>query len=76
MFRRVEDVKTIWAQEAEKTLAVFDAIPDAAAHQAVDAHHRDLRRLAWHLVETVLGPDGLYVLDASEHGCLLRMRPG
>ena len=54
MFRRVEDVKTIWAQEAEKTLAVFDAIPDAAAHQAVDAHHRDLRRLAWHLVETVL----------------------
>ncbi len=54
MFRRVEDVKTIWAQEAEKTLAVFQAIPDAAAHQAVDPQHRDLRRLAWHLVETVL----------------------
>ncbi len=54
MFRRVEDFKTIWAQEAEKTLAVLAAIPDAAAHQAVDAHHRDLRRLAWHLVETVL----------------------
>ena len=54
MFRRVDDFKTIWAQEAEKTLAVFAAIPDAAAHQAVDAQHRDLRRLAWHLVETVL----------------------
>ena len=54
MFRRVDDFKTIWQQEAEKTLAVLAAIPDAAAHQAVDTHHRDLRRLAWHLVETVL----------------------
>ncbi|MBI1753410.1 MAG: DinB family protein [Acidobacteria bacterium] len=75
MFRRVDDFKTIWQQEAEKTLAVFAAIPDAAAHQAVDPQHRDLRRMAWHLVETVLelprhlglqvkgtvdlGPDGL-----------------
>lgn len=54
MFRRVEDFKTIWQQEVEKTLAVLSTIPDAAAHQAVDAQHRDLRRLAWHLVETVL----------------------
>jgi uncharacterized damage-inducible protein DinB len=54
VFRRVDDFKTIWQQEAEKTLAVFAAIPDAAAHQAVDPQHRDLRRLAWHMVETVL----------------------
>ena len=54
MFRRVDDFKTVWQQEAEKTLAVFAAIPDAAAHQAVAAQHRDLRRMAWHLVETVL----------------------
>ncbi|WP_306591584.1 DinB family protein [Geothrix sp. 21YS21S-4] len=54
MFRRVDDFKTIWQQEADKTLAVFAAIPDAAAHQAVDPQHRDLRRMAWHLVETVL----------------------
>ena len=54
MFRRVDDLKTIWAEEAAKTLALFQAIPDAAAHQAVDAQHRDLRRLAWHLVDTVV----------------------
>lgn len=54
MFRRVDDFKTIWQQEVDKTLAVFAAIPDAAAHQAVDPQHRDLRRMAWHLVETVL----------------------
>jgi len=54
MFRRVDDFKTIWQQEADKTLAVFAAIPDAAAHQAVEVGHRDLRRMAWHLVETIL----------------------
>ncbi len=54
MFRRVDDFKTIWQQEADKTLAVLAAIPDAAAHQAVAAQHRDLRRMAWHLVETIL----------------------
>ncbi|MCX6546895.1 MAG: DinB family protein [Geothrix sp.] len=54
MFRRVDDFKTIWQQEADKTLLVLGAIPDAAAHQAVDEGHRDLRRLAWHLVETLL----------------------
>lgn len=54
MFRRVDDFKNIWAQEAEKTLAVLEAIPDAAAHQAVAVPHRDLRRMGWHLVETIL----------------------
>ena len=54
MFRRIEDVVEMWRQEEEKTLAVMDAIPDAAAHQAVDAHHRDLRRMAWHLVESTV----------------------
>lgn len=52
MFRRVEDFKDIWKAEAEKTLAVFAAIPDAALGQAVGADHRDLRRMAWHLVES------------------------
>ena len=52
MFRHIADFKTIWLQEVEHTLHVFDAIPDAASHQAVSTEHRDLRRLAWHLVET------------------------
>ncbi len=52
MFRRVEDFKEIWKAEAEKTAAVFTAIPSAALGQAVNAEHRDLRRMAWHLVES------------------------
>ncbi len=52
MFRHVADFKTIWEQEVAHTLHVLEAIPDAAAHQAVGTEHRDLRRIAWHLVET------------------------
>ena len=54
MFRRVDDFKTLWRQEAQHTLAVLAAIPDTAAGQGVGGGHRDLRRLAWHLVETLL----------------------
>lgn len=52
MFRRVEDFKEIWKAEAEKTLALFRAVPDSALGQAVTAEHRDLRRMAWHIVES------------------------
>ncbi len=54
MFRRVEDFKEIWKAEAEKTAAVFAAIPSAALGQAVNAEHRDLRRMAWHIVESAV----------------------
>lgn len=54
MFRRVEDFKEIWKAEAGKTLALFSAIPDAALGQAVAEEHRDLRRMAWHIVESAV----------------------
>ncbi|HJU84101.1 MAG TPA: DinB family protein [Holophagaceae bacterium] len=54
MFRHIRDFKTLFREERDQTLAVLAAIPDAAAHQAVDAHHRDLKRLAWHLAESVV----------------------
>lgn len=52
MFRHIADFKTIWQQEVAHTLHVFAAIPDVAAHQAITSEHRNLRRIAWHLVET------------------------
>ncbi len=58
MFRHVHDFRTVFRQERDQTLAVMAAIPDAAAHQAIDAHHRDLKRLAWHLTETVFEMPG------------------
>lgn len=54
MFRRIEDFTATWTEEAAKTLAVIDAIPDSAMDTAVVPEHRDLRRMAWHLVESLI----------------------
>ena len=54
MFRRLQDFTPTWTEEAAKTLAVIDAIPDSAMSKAVAAEHRDLRRMAWHLVESLI----------------------
>jgi uncharacterized damage-inducible protein DinB len=53
MFRHLSDVAAIWKMEAEKTLQIFDAIPDGKADAAISPEHRNLRRLAWHLCETI-----------------------
>ncbi|HJV22625.1 MAG TPA: DinB family protein [Holophagaceae bacterium] len=54
MYRHIADFLTIWREESAKTLAFFDAIPDTAAGAAVAEGHRDLRRMAWHLCETLV----------------------
>jgi uncharacterized damage-inducible protein DinB len=58
MFRRMEDFISCWKEEASRTLAVMEAIPDAAMGQAVNAEHRDLKRMGWHLVETLIEMPG------------------
>lgn len=54
MYRHISDFLTIWRDEAAKTLEIFGAIPDALAGTAVAEGHRDLRRMAWHLCETLV----------------------
>lgn len=54
MYRHIDDFLSIWREEAAKTLEFFDAIPDSAAGAAVAEGHRDLRRMAWHLCETLV----------------------
>lgn len=54
MFRRLDDFRKAWTAEAQHTLAVFEAIPDQALDAAISDGHRDLRRLAWHLVESLI----------------------
>jgi uncharacterized damage-inducible protein DinB len=53
MFRSAADFTAFWTQEAGHTLKLFAAIPDVALAQAVNEQHRDLRRLAWHITESV-----------------------
>jgi uncharacterized damage-inducible protein DinB len=54
MFRRLEDFRKAWVWEAEATLKVLNAIPDSAQGTVVAEGHRDLRRMAWHLVDTLV----------------------
>jgi uncharacterized damage-inducible protein DinB len=58
MFRHLDDFQTCWKEESAKTLEIFNAIPDAAMKTAVTPEHRDLRRLAWHLVESLIEMPG------------------
>lgn len=55
MYRRIEDFKKHWQEEAVDTLKVMDAIPDGKLGQAVTPEHRDLRRLAAHLASSITG---------------------
>jgi len=58
MFRHLDDFQTCWKGESAKTLEIFNAIPDGAMKTAITPEHRDLRRLAWHLVETLIEMPG------------------
>jgi uncharacterized damage-inducible protein DinB len=68
MFRRLEDFQNCWKEESANTLLIFNAIPDGAMKTAVTPEHRDLCRLAWHLVETLIempGHCGLKIAGAQ-----------
>jgi uncharacterized damage-inducible protein DinB len=68
MFRQLDDFLASWKEETSKTLEIFNAIPDAAMKTAVTPEHRDLRRLAWHLVESLIempGHCGLKIAGAQ-----------
>jgi len=68
MFRRVEDFVACWEQESRGCLRVFQAVDEAVMAQAVAPGHRDLRRLAWHLVEGLIempGRMGLHLEGAE-----------
>ncbi len=55
MFTRPQDFRKAWAEEVQDTLKVLEAIPDQALGQSVAPGFRDLRRTAWHLVESIGG---------------------
>lgn len=58
MFRHLDDFQICWKEESAKSLEVFNAIPDGAMRTAITPEHRDLRRLAWHLVESLIEMPG------------------
>lgn len=53
MYRSLADFRTHFQEEVVDTVKVLRAIPDAAAVQAIGPKFRDLRRLGWHLVQSL-----------------------
>jgi uncharacterized damage-inducible protein DinB len=54
MLRKIEDFQNGWSYESALTQKVLDALTDASLSQAVNADHRTLGRMAWHLTLTML----------------------
>lgn len=54
MYQTLADARHRIQEEGVDTLKVFAAIPDGALTQSVTPVHRDLARLAWHLVESLI----------------------
>ncbi len=52
MFRSIDDFVKAYGHEKESTQKVFDALTDVSLHQAVINGHRDIGRMAWHIVTT------------------------
>ena len=67
MFRKVEDFTESWQCNAASTIKVFDAIPDEKANQAVTEGHRTLKRLAWHLVASIIEMPGHLGITVEGH---------
>ncbi len=73
MFRTLDDFRTCWIEESKATLRVLEVLTGHALGHAVAEGHRDLRRMAWHLVESVvempghmgLGIEGKHLIEGG-----------
>lgn len=70
MFRKISDFESVWKNESQATLKIFNALTQESLAQAVDEGHRTLGRLAWHIVQTIpemMGRTGLKIEGISEN---------
>jgi uncharacterized damage-inducible protein DinB len=70
MFSRLDIFLGAWSHEAASTQRVLDALTDESLEQTVAPGHRTIRRLAWHIAQTVpemMGKTGLHVEGLGEH---------
>jgi uncharacterized damage-inducible protein DinB len=70
MFTKIEHFKGAWAYESEGTSKILQALSDKSLSQKVTDDHRNLGRMAWHLVVTIpemCGRMGLKIDGPGEH---------
>jgi len=70
MFRTINDFLTLWKEETEMTLRVFQAVNDSKKSEKLNENVRTPERLAWHIVQTLSempAKAGLIAVDHLEH---------
>jgi uncharacterized damage-inducible protein DinB len=70
MFTSLELFLRVWPNEADATQRILDALTNESLEQAVAPGHRTIRRIAWHLAQTLpemMGRTGLHVEGLGEH---------
>jgi uncharacterized damage-inducible protein DinB len=70
MFTSLDLFLRVWEHEAAATQRVLDAITDDSLDQEVAPGHRTVRRLGWHIAQTLpemMGRTGLRVEGLGEH---------
>ena len=70
MFRKIADLTASLRYEGDATLSVFRSIPDELSRTAVAEGHRNLKRIAWHLTETLHEMPASTGLSVSEAGAM------
>jgi uncharacterized damage-inducible protein DinB len=53
IFRKVEDFLGAWKTESDATRKIFGALTDASLKHAITKDHRDIGRVAWHIICTL-----------------------
>ncbi len=70
MFRTIDDFLSLWKEETQMTLQIFNAIKDEKKAEKINSNVRSADRLAWHIVQTVSempSKAGLWAEDDLEH---------
>lgn len=69
MYRKVSDFLASWEHQNQATQRVLGALTDNSLNHAVADGHRDIRRLSWHIVTSIVemaGRTGLKITGAAE----------
>lgn len=69
MFRTIQDFLDLWKKESDATVKIFKAITTECLNQEVCEGHRNIGRVAWHIIQTLpelAGKTGLQVEGPSE----------
>jgi len=53
MFVTIKDFTEFWKNHSEGTKKIFESLTDASLKQKVVNDHRDIGRIAWHIVTTI-----------------------